>query len=267
MKSKVGPALAITVAILLGILIAVSLVKFTIAGPWFQTNIMLARDFLTGVPVPNSCCFSASPEVVTSVIWDERGIDTFYETSVLFIAIIGTLYILAGMFKPRGPTEGMTVIVRVIAKIVAPIIMVVSLSVALHGHLTPGGGFQGGVIFAVAPVIMIAAWGGSKLVSLGFEKDTLLSLRVTGVILIALTGIATLVSGLAKGVVGYIFLNQPKPGIPVGFMGVIPAPWGHIVIGGTLILLNIFEFLAVAGGFTLAILAVDSSRGGVERNA
>ncbi len=262
MRSKSYVAASILLTLFLGGVLAAYLIKAGIASPTFNSNIELAQKLLSGVPVPGSCCFSSSPEVVTSVIWDERGIDTFYETSVLFIAIIGTLYLLTGMFKPREATEGMTVIVRVIAKVVAPLIMVVSLSVALHGHLTPGGGFQGGVIFAVAPVIMIAGWGSSKLISMGFQKETLLSLRVTGVLLIALTGIATLIGGVVKGVLGYIFMNQPKPGIPIGFMGVIPAPWGHIVVGGTLILLNIFEFLAVAAGFTLAILAVDSSSGG-----
>jgi len=262
MRSRVHVALSIAVALILAATLAIAIVKLGYAGPWITKNIRLANMFLTGVPVPHSCCFSASPEVVTSVIWDERGIDTFYETSVLFLAIIGTLYILAGTFKARPLPEGMTVIVRVISKIVAPIIIVVSLSVALHGHLTPGGGFQGGAIFAVAPVLLLAGWGSSKLLSLGFERDTLLSLRVTGVLLIALTGIGALIMGVIRNVNAYIFLNQPKPQAPIGYLGWISTPWGNIVLGGTLILLNIFEFLAVSAGFTLAILTVDSSRGG-----
>jgi len=264
MKSRTHAALSITVALIFALTVAIAIVKLGFAGPWVTQNINLANMFLTGVPVPHSCCFSASPEVVTSVIWDERGIDTFYETSVLFLAIIGTLYILAGTFKARPKPEGMTLIVRVISKLVAPIIIVVSLSVALHGHLTPGGGFQGGAIFAVAPVLLLAGWGSSKLLSLGFERDTLLSLRITGVLLIALTGIGALIVGFLKGVNSYVFLNQPKPQAPIGYLGWISTPWGNIVLGGTLILLNIFEFLAVAAGFTLAILAVDSSGGDKE---
>lgn len=249
---------SVIISIALAIVLAAAIVKMGLASPNYTNNLPLANVFLANIPLPGSDYFSASPEVITSVLWDQRGIDTYYETSVLFLAIIGTLYLFAGRLKPAVPTEGMTVIVKLIAKLVAPIIMVVALSVALHGHLTPGGGFQGGAIFVVAPLLVIAALGGVKLTGLGFEKDTLLSLRITGLIIIALVGIATVIIGVVKGVSGYIFLNQPKPSVPIGYVASVSAPWGTILISGTLMVLNIMEFMAVSAGFTLALLALDS---------
>ena len=250
--------LSVVVSLMLAVIFAVALVQLGLVSPDFTSNLYLAYKYLSEIPLQGSLLYTGSPEIVTSVLWDQRGIDTYYETTVLFLAIIGTLYIFAERIKPSEPSKEMTVIVKLIAKVVAPIIMIVSISVALHGHLTPGGGFQGGSIFVVAPLILLAAMGGSKLIKLGFKKDSLLSLRLTGLILIAFIGISTLIIGFMKGVMGYLFLNQPKTYVPLGYADVIYAPWGEIVIAGTLILLNLMEFLAVSAGFTLALLGLDA---------
>ncbi|MEM4427346.1 MAG: sodium:proton antiporter, partial [Zestosphaera sp.] len=48
----------------------------------------LASKYLKMIPDILNPYTSASYEVVTSVIWDQRGFDTFFETTVLFLAII-----------------------------------------------------------------------------------------------------------------------------------------------------------------------------------
>jgi len=40
----------------------------------------------------------------------------------------------------------MTMVPKVIVKFISPIVMTLGAYVVLHGHLSPGGGFQGGVI-------------------------------------------------------------------------------------------------------------------------
>ncbi|GAG40170.1 unnamed protein product, partial [marine sediment metagenome] len=55
--------------------------------------------------------------------------------------------------------NGMTLIVRVIARFVSPMIMVFGIYVILHGHLSPGGGFPGGVIIASAFVLITLSFG------------------------------------------------------------------------------------------------------------
>lgn len=52
----------------------------------------------------------------------------------------------------------MDLIVRATVKLVVIMIVSISASIALHGHLTPGGGFQGGSAMAVASLLLFAAF-------------------------------------------------------------------------------------------------------------
>lgn len=55
--------------------------------------------------------------------------------------------------------NGMSLIVRTCSRIIAPILLLIGIYVSLHGHITPGGGFSGGVIIAVALLLIIYAFG------------------------------------------------------------------------------------------------------------
>lgn len=141
MRNKLGLTALITGSLV--VLMTLIIVRSGLTSPLVAENTQLAIKFLANIPNPNSSIFSASPEIVTSVLWDHRGIDTFYETTVLFLAIVGALYVLDGGRGLVRAREESTIITRVVAKLVAPLIAVVASSVAIHGHLTPGGGFQG----------------------------------------------------------------------------------------------------------------------------
>ena len=54
---------------------------------------------------------------------------------------------------------GMTLIVKNVAKLVGGFIAVFGIYLALTGHLTPGGGFPGGVVLAAAVVLVVLAFG------------------------------------------------------------------------------------------------------------
>jgi len=54
---------------------------------------------------------------------------------------------------------GMTPIVKNTARLVSGFIAVFGIYIALTGHLTPGGGFAGGVILAAAAVLIVLAFG------------------------------------------------------------------------------------------------------------
>ena len=54
---------------------------------------------------------------------------------------------------------GMTLIVRTTSRLFFPFILLFGVYVVLHGHLTPGGGFPGGVIIAASVVMLILAYG------------------------------------------------------------------------------------------------------------
>ena len=54
---------------------------------------------------------------------------------------------------------GMTIIVKTVTRIILWIILVYGIYIILHGHLTPGGGFGGGVIIALAFLSILLAYG------------------------------------------------------------------------------------------------------------
>ena len=54
---------------------------------------------------------------------------------------------------------GMSKIVKTISDITFPFIMIFGLYVIAHGHLTPGGGFQGGAVVASGCAMILIAYG------------------------------------------------------------------------------------------------------------
>lgn len=79
----------------------------------------------------------------------------------------------------------MSVIVRTVADVLFPFAMVFGLYVIIHGHLTPGGGFQGGAATASAVLMMLVAYGSVELLGRIKEK-TLTTLEYTGGLIFAL---------------------------------------------------------------------------------
>lgn len=86
--------------------------------------------------------------IVTAVVLGYRGLDTLGELSILFAAATaGGLILGAARMRTRQPAG---FILRAGADLLFPLLLIVGLYIVLHGHLTPGGGFQGGVVLAAA---------------------------------------------------------------------------------------------------------------------
>jgi multicomponent Na+:H+ antiporter subunit B len=97
---------------------------------------------------------------VTSVVLGYRGLDTLIELTILFTAAtVGALVL--GPRKPSAkhdPDAGY--ILQAGVDLFFPLLLIVGLYIILHGHLTPGGGFQGGVILASAFFLPVLARPG-----------------------------------------------------------------------------------------------------------
>lgn len=87
------------------------------------------------------------PNVVTSVIVTYRGLDTLGEVTVLFLATVGVGLILKGKREDRIKISA-SEILETTSSVLVSMIMVLGIYIFTHGHLTPGGGFQGGVVIA-----------------------------------------------------------------------------------------------------------------------
>jgi len=55
--------------------------------------------------------------------------------------------------------DSQDVIVKTLARLLMPFIIVYALYVVMHGHHSPGGGFQGGVILAAGFVLLVVSHG------------------------------------------------------------------------------------------------------------
>ncbi|PKL28295.1 MAG: sodium:proton antiporter [Spirochaetae bacterium HGW-Spirochaetae-2] len=104
--------------------------------------------------------------LVTSVVVSYRGLDTLGEVMVLFTATTGVTALLgAGKSKSHkkekeserdgdGRREGSELLATG-AAFLFPILVLFGIYIFLNGHLTPGGGFQGGVVLASAFLLLL----------------------------------------------------------------------------------------------------------------
>ena len=104
------------------------------------------------------------PNMVTAVLADYRGFDTMFETVVVFIAGIAVLAILGGAGKRRASKRVHEVeaepdlIVTNTARLIVPVIQIFAFYVLAHGHVSPGGGFQGGVVMGASFILIGLSW-------------------------------------------------------------------------------------------------------------
>jgi multisubunit Na+/H+ antiporter MnhB subunit len=61
--------------------------------------------------------------------------------------------------------HGMTPIVKTVARGMAGMIFLYGIYIVLHGHLTPGGGFAGGVVLSASFILVFLAKGAPQAVS------------------------------------------------------------------------------------------------------
>ena len=91
---------------------------------------------------------------VTTVVVFFRGFDTLGEIAVLFIAALGIGLMLSAHCKTPNKEES-NFILQKSAKLLFPIITLFGVYVMIYGHLSPGGGFQGGVIIASGVLLLL----------------------------------------------------------------------------------------------------------------
>ncbi len=99
--------------------------------------------------------------IVTAIIVTYRGLDTLGEVAVLFIAATG-IAVLLRRKKKKGEKKEIkkresSEILLTGSTLLAPMIIIFGIYIFLNGHLTPGGGFQGGAVIASAMMLLFLA--------------------------------------------------------------------------------------------------------------
>lgn len=107
--------------------------------------------------------------MVAAVNFDVRGFDTLGEECMLVCAITGTCVLLRGArgehnTDKAGRLPGRATLQRsdatvVISRLAGTLTMLFGVYMVLHGTVTPGGGFQGGVIVASSLLLLYLGEG------------------------------------------------------------------------------------------------------------
>lgn len=181
---------------------------------------------------------------VAVTTFDFRGADTLVEEFILFTAAVGVVALLrvqraseevaAEPEAIRRPTAQSGALRSLITAVVAPT-LVLGINIVLHGHLTPGGGFQGGVILMTA--LFLVYLGGSHL-ALGRFRPMAAMEASEGV---GAAGFALI--GLAGLVIAGSYLENF---LPFGARN-------HLASGGDIPLLNIAVGLEVMGALLIVV--------------
>ena len=169
------------------------------------------------------------PNIVTSVLADYRGFDTMFETVVIFTAGIACFFILR-VIEPQPKDSrlyhhaltGITLrvkeggklpeksdefqridsewvpydlIIKTTCRFVIPFIQLFALYVIAHGHYSPGGGFQGGVIIGAA-MILFALSNNLRSLIVRLSEKAAAFFSSAGVFIYAGTGLLCLILGM-----------------------------------------------------------------------
>ncbi|RJX34889.1 MAG: sodium:proton antiporter [Desulfarculus sp.] len=186
-----------------------------------------------------------TPNIVTAVLADYRGYDTMYETTVVFAAGVscflllrffrrqapphalyrhkpsGTVVAIQRGYRLKGPHPDLMPIdldwaphdpiVELASRLLIPLIQIFALYVVAHGHYSPGGGFQGGVILGASLILLAISQDlRAAQARLGERSNALLS--AMGVLIYV--GVGAVALGLGGNFLDY--------GALAGLMGVDP---------------------------------------------
>jgi multicomponent Na+:H+ antiporter subunit B len=111
-----------------------------------------------------------------------------------------------------------SVVVSTFVRVIVPLAQIFALYVLAHGHYSPGGGFQAGVILAATYILLALALGPSALERYVNER-LCLAIAAAGVLLYLLTGLASLPAG--GEFLDYARLPLPVSPVRARYLGIL----------------------------------------------
>lgn len=199
-------------------------------------------DMVNAITVPERHITDA----VTAVNFDIRGFDTLGEEFILFTSVMGVLLLMRRNDERLGDHEdkapGRVVpaasdAVRVAALFLLAPTELFGLYMVTHGQVTPGGGFQGGVVLSTAPLLLYLCGEYCQ-----FRRAVPPRLVEVGE---SIGAAAYILIGGASVALGGLFLQNV---LSLGTSGTITA-------GGIVPFIDLGVGLEVSGGIALALLA------------
>ncbi|PKV96358.1 multicomponent Na+:H+ antiporter subunit B [Amycolatopsis echigonensis] len=178
-----------------------------------------------------------TPNLVSSINFDLRALDTLGEETIVAAAVVGTLALLQPPEK-EPETDGTGYVlpaVKLAGFLLLPVSVLLGIDIVVHGHLTPGGGFQGGVVLATGWHLLYLSGSYRALARLRpIDWCEYAEASATG--LYVVTGLL----GLALG--GSFLANV----LPLG-------QFGSLLSSGTVPVLSVLIGIEVAAGFVVLL--------------
>ena len=144
-------------AVSLIVVLVMGFMLFQLLANW-QPNgelIGVARDYVQREPQE-----LGAVNLVTAIVVTYRGLDTLGEVSVLFLAATGVAVLLRRREKKmrRREYRKASEILTTGTALLTPFIVMFGAYIFINGHLSPGGGFQGGAVIASAVLLLFLAY-------------------------------------------------------------------------------------------------------------
>jgi len=185
-------------------------------------------------------------DAVTAVNFDYRGFDTLGEEFILFASVMGAMVLLRKSedeeidppldFAPDRVAPPMSDAVHLLGFLLAGPLLVFGLYTVTHGQLTPGGGFQGGVILASVPLMIY------------LSADYECFCRITSHTLAEVAEAAAAGGFALLGLIALLFgLPYLQNFLPLG-------ETGNVASGGSIALISFLTGVEVAAGFVLLMM-------------
>ena len=141
-------------------------------------------------------------DLVTALNFDIRAFDTLGEEFILFASVTGVALLLRHLRDEDEDTEqargieehtfaGASDALRTLSLLLIPLLIALGAYLALHGQLTPGGGFQAGIVLAAGPLAILLAgrYLALKRVAPQWALEALDSIGATAYALVGLGGL------------------------------------------------------------------------------
>ncbi len=181
-------------------------------------------------------------DTVNAINYDYRAFDTLGEEFILFTAVLGVAMLLRREentpVKPAGKvadTLRLSAAVRLTTLPAVLVTVLFGMYIGLHGQLTPGGGFQAGVILATAPVLIY------------LSENTPAFKRITS------HAIAELIEAVGAGGYALIGIAPLLMGVPL-LTNILPlGTTGDVFSSGTIALISATVGVEVTCSFLVVI--------------
>lgn len=142
----------ISLVFLLGFILVLFIISMTNLDAIYNSS---GKDFFRD----NGFSDTGSMNLVTAIYLDYRLFDSLFEAGILLIAVSGVMWISQHNIKEKNANfmldkQKTPELFITFSRLLYPVMLLFGMYVVINGHISPGGGFQGGAIIATAILIL-----------------------------------------------------------------------------------------------------------------